>query len=195
MANYPTSIPSFTNKNPGQTIAAAHMNAVQEEIVAIGSGLLQGTAPLNSSNSTLANLSVTGGSTVAGSLGVGVNLNVLGAASVGGNSTIAGSLTVSGGVAVGANMSALGSLSLGQNCTIAGAVVVGGNVTVATGQVTALTLAGQINANNANLVIVNIVTSTGAAAGGAATLPATVGGYIKATLNGSTYMIPYYPSS
>lgn len=195
MANYPNAIPSFSNKSPGQTIAAAHINSAQDEIVAIGSGLLQGTAQLNSSNSTVANLSVLGGSTVALSLGVGVNLSVLGAASIGGNSTIAGSLTVSGGVAIGANASALGSLSVGVNCTVVGALVVGGNVTVATGQVTALTLAGQINANNANLQVVNVVTSTGAAAGGVASLPATVGGYIKTTLNGSTVMIPYYPSS
>lgn len=74
MANYPTSIPSFTNKSAGQTIASAHINSLQDEVVAIGSGLLQGTAPLNSSNSTVVRLSVTGdlsvigGSTLSGPL-------------------------------------------------------------------------------------------------------------------------------
>lgn len=66
MANYPTSIPSFTNKSAGQAIGSAHMNAVQDEIVAIGSGLLQGTAPLASSNSTVLSLAVQGPLTMRG---------------------------------------------------------------------------------------------------------------------------------
>jgi hypothetical protein len=68
MANYPTSVPSFSNKSAGQTIAASHVNDLQDEVVAIGSGLLQGTAPLASSNSTVARLSVLGNSTLAGGL-------------------------------------------------------------------------------------------------------------------------------
>jgi hypothetical protein len=42
MANYPGSAPSFSDKSPGQTIASAHMDAVQDEITAIGSALLAG---------------------------------------------------------------------------------------------------------------------------------------------------------
>lgn len=64
MANYPTSAPSFSNKSAGQSIASAHINAIQDEVVAIGAGLLQGTAPLASSNSTVAALSVAGNSTL-----------------------------------------------------------------------------------------------------------------------------------
>lgn len=80
-ASYPTSIKSFTTKNTGDAIQAAHINDLQDEVAAIEQGLLGGTAPLNSSNSTLATLSVTGGSTLA-------------TLQVGGNSTIAGTLTV-----------------------------------------------------------------------------------------------------
>lgn len=44
MANFPASIPSFTTKNdgPGNKINAAHMNAVQDEIVQIGTDLISG---------------------------------------------------------------------------------------------------------------------------------------------------------
>lgn len=40
MANYPTSIPSFPARTAGQTIGSAHMNGVQDEIVAIGTVLV-----------------------------------------------------------------------------------------------------------------------------------------------------------
>lgn len=80
-ASYPTSIKSFTTKNAGDTIQPAHINDLQDEVAALEGGLLNGTAPLNSSRSTLASLSVSGGSTLA-------SLQVTG------NSTIAGTLTV-----------------------------------------------------------------------------------------------------
>ena len=38
-ANYPTADPSFTNKSAGQQIQSAHVNALQDEVVAIGSAL------------------------------------------------------------------------------------------------------------------------------------------------------------
>src|SRR6478609_3742485 len=53
MANYPTSTPSFTNKSNGQTIDASHINSIQDEVVAIGGGLLNGLAhPLMSTSLT-----------------------------------------------------------------------------------------------------------------------------------------------
>lgn len=79
-ASYPTAVKSFTVKNAGDTIQPAHLNDLQDEVAAIEGGLLNGTAPLHSSNSTVANLSVSGGSTVA-------HLQA-------GDSTIAGTLTV-----------------------------------------------------------------------------------------------------
>ena len=63
-ASYPTSVKIFTTKSAGETIDAAHINDAQDEINAIEAGLLNGTAPLNSSGSTLATLSVTGNSTL-----------------------------------------------------------------------------------------------------------------------------------
>ena len=162
MANYPNAIPSFSDKSPGQTIASAHMDAVQDEIVAIGSGLLQGTAPLNSSNSTLANLSVTGGSTIALSLAVGVNASVLGALSVGGNSTIAG------------------TLSAGNISVAAGQIVTNTFFTNA------------YNMNNTNMTISNVPTVSSGNAGAAEALPATPAGYLRVTINGSTRVIPFY---
>lgn len=44
MANYPGTVPSFTAKSPGQTITAAGINAIADEVVAIGGGLLNGFA-------------------------------------------------------------------------------------------------------------------------------------------------------
>lgn len=40
MANYPTSAPSFTTKNNGDTIQATHIDGLQDEVVAIGSALI-----------------------------------------------------------------------------------------------------------------------------------------------------------
>lgn len=67
MANFPTSVTTFANRSAGQAIASAHINSVQDEINAIEDGYLNGTARLNSSNSTVTNLSVAGGSTFVGS--------------------------------------------------------------------------------------------------------------------------------
>lgn len=39
MANYPTSDPSFASKSAGQVIQPSHVNALQDEVVAIGSAL------------------------------------------------------------------------------------------------------------------------------------------------------------
>jgi hypothetical protein len=101
MASYPGAVKSFTTKNAGDTIQPAHINDVQDEVAALEDGLLNGTAPINSSritapsaqitnatvtnlsvtsfafpaNSTLTNLNVTGGSTLA-------SLNVAGMSSL-----------------------------------------------------------------------------------------------------------------
>jgi len=70
MASYPGAVKVFTARNAGDVIQPSHVGDLQDEVNAIESGLLQGTAPLNSSNSTVVNLSVTGNSTIAGSLTV-----------------------------------------------------------------------------------------------------------------------------
>lgn len=65
MPSYPTSVFAPSAKSAGQTIQHTHVNDLQDEVVAIESGLRTGTAPLNSSGSTMTSLSVTGGSTFA----------------------------------------------------------------------------------------------------------------------------------
>jgi hypothetical protein len=85
-ASYPTAVKSFTTKSAGDTIQGSHINDVQDEVAAIEGGLLNGTAPLNSSNSTLANLSVPGVSTFTGNVTMAGTLTV--------NKIVSTSLTV-----------------------------------------------------------------------------------------------------
>lgn len=68
MASFPDSIFSPASKNTGDTIQASHVTDLDGEVVAIEQGLRNGTAPLNSSNSTLTALSVSGNSTFTGSV-------------------------------------------------------------------------------------------------------------------------------
>lgn len=63
MASYPASVKTFTTKSDGagNKIFASHINDLQDEVNAIESGLLNGTAPLNSSNATVNTLTVSSG--------------------------------------------------------------------------------------------------------------------------------------
>jgi hypothetical protein len=121
MANYPTSDPSFPTRTAGQTIASAHINAVQDEVVAIGSalrgtlahglsvstgGLTVSTGSVNLGGpSSLATLQVNGGSTFAApvvlSAAATLQVNALSTfaqeVTFSSNVTIGGSLTVTGG--------------------------------------------------------------------------------------------------
>lgn len=67
MASYPAAVWAPTTKNPGDKIASAHIDDIQNEIIAIEDGLLNSKAPLNSSNATVNTLSVAAGSTFVGS--------------------------------------------------------------------------------------------------------------------------------
>lgn len=71
MASFPTSPKSFVSRSAGDVIQPSHMNDVQDEVNAVQAGYLNGTARLNSSNSTVAALSVTGPSTLASSITIG----------------------------------------------------------------------------------------------------------------------------
>lgn len=62
-ANYPGADPSFATKNAGDTVQAAHVNALQDEVVAIGAAL-RGT--LTHKVTTSQTLEVTGASTFTG---------------------------------------------------------------------------------------------------------------------------------
>jgi hypothetical protein len=71
MASFPGSVKTFAVRSNGQTIADTWFNDADDEITAIEDGLRNGTAPLNSSNSTFAALNVTGLSTFAGNVTLG----------------------------------------------------------------------------------------------------------------------------
>lgn len=68
MASYPNAVKTFTTKSDGagNKIFASHINDLQDEVNAIEAGLLNGTAPLNSSGSTVNTLSVSSNSTFGG---------------------------------------------------------------------------------------------------------------------------------
>ena len=115
MASYPTTVKTYATRNNGDTIQPAHVNELGDEITAIEDGLINGTAPLNSSKSTLATLNVTGNSTLAGSVNAGNStINNL---SVTNNSTFAGSINV--------GASTFATLSVTGVATFSGPVVLG----------------------------------------------------------------------
>lgn len=91
MATFPGGVYSPATKSNGQTIDASHINDLQAEVTAIEGGYLNGTAPLNSSASTVAALSVAGGSTLT-TLTAGAS--TLASLSVTGNSTLGSSVTI-----------------------------------------------------------------------------------------------------
>jgi hypothetical protein len=64
MASYPTSVKVFGTKAAGGTVEASHINDLQDEVNSIEGGLLNGTAPLNSSGSTCASLNVSSNVTI-----------------------------------------------------------------------------------------------------------------------------------
>lgn len=67
-AQYPNAVKTFTSRNAGDIIQPSHVNDLQDEVNAIEAGILNGTAPLNSSNSTVRALHVTANSTIGGNL-------------------------------------------------------------------------------------------------------------------------------
>lgn len=82
-ASFPGSVKTFTTKAAGNTIQAADVNDLQDEVNAVEDGLINGpltlarlqvtggttlVGPLNSSASTLASLSVTAGTTLGGAV-------------------------------------------------------------------------------------------------------------------------------
>ena len=109
MANYPSADPSFSAKSAGQTIASAHVNALQEEVVAIGAALR-------------------------GTLQHDVTLAAAKSLNVGGNSTFSGAAVFSSGVTVssGGLTVSTGNVSLGQNLQVTGTSTFTGAVTFST---------------------------------------------------------------
>ena len=101
MASFPGSVKSFASRSNGQSIDASHVNDLQDEVNALEDGYLNGTARLNSSNSTCTNLSVGGGSTL-NSLAVSTG------ATFSGPVTLSSAVTINGAVTFGSS----GSMTL-----------------------------------------------------------------------------------
>lgn len=134
MPSFPNSIFSPASKNTGDTIQAAHVTDLDSEVVAIEQGLRNGTAPLNSSNSTFAALAVSGASTFTGA--VTFNGPVTFSTTVTGisNPSTFASLQVTGGSTlntVTAGASTLASLSVSGASTLASAVIGASTTTLA----------------------------------------------------------------
>jgi len=83
MAEYPGAVKNFTTRNAGDTIQPAHINDLQDEVTAIESGLLNGTAPLTSSNTIVNQLGLA--APVKGELLVGSTSTYLTRLTVGSN--------------------------------------------------------------------------------------------------------------
>jgi hypothetical protein len=64
-ASYPGAVKTFASRSAGQTIEPSHVNDLQDEVNAIEDGLLNGTAPLTSSNASVNRLQVSSNSTFA----------------------------------------------------------------------------------------------------------------------------------
>lgn len=136
MASYPNSVKSFASRSPGQVIGSAHINDLQDEVNAVESALVNGPInlqastvaslsvtggstlnALTSSNSTLANLSVTGGSTIAGALTAGNS--TLANLSVAGGSTLSG-LNVTSTATFASSVNMAGSATISSVATVGG---------------------------------------------------------------------------
>lgn len=108
-ASFPNAVKTFTSRSAGQTIAASHINDLQDEVNAIESGYLNGTAPITASNATVNRITVSSLCAVSSlSVAAGASMSsllVTGNIDVAGNSTFQSNLTVGGslGVNTGAN--------------------------------------------------------------------------------------------
>jgi len=212
-ASYPTAVKSFTSKSAGDTIQPAHINDLQDEVAAIEGGLLSGTAPLNSSRSTLASLSVTGNSTLA-ALTAGAStlasLSVTGACTLASaqiaKSTVA-DLVVSGGLTVGAstftslqagnstvtNLTAA-NVAVSSNCTVTGGLTVAGGSTLGTIQAGDSTLAnltvssaatvGSLSAGNSTAANLSVSSNCTVVGGLTVTGGSTLGALQVGTVSG-----------
>lgn len=144
MASYPTSVKTFTSKadGAGNKVFAAHVNDLQDEVTAIEDGLLNGTAPVNSSRVTAASLQVAANSTILGSLTVGTDVGIQGSLLVATNIVSSGGLNVAGGSTLSTN------------------VVMGAAVRMTSERSTTLSTGDTHNLNVAGLAFLHVVTNS-----------------------------------
>jgi hypothetical protein len=96
---FPGSVFSFTNKSAGQTIQSATINDLQNELTAVENALVNG--PLTLPASTVASLSVAGGSTFVGA--VTMTGGIASTASFASSVTFSSGVTINGAMAFGSS--------------------------------------------------------------------------------------------
>lgn len=143
MAGFPTAVQAFTVKQDGVDYPqASHINLLQTEVGAIETALI--TGPISLPASTLASLSVAGGSTLAGTLSAGnstlANLSVTGGSTFAGvkfNSTVSfgSSVTFATGITSSGTFKPVGLSSLTAIPTMD---VSGYSLTLASGESTTI---------------------------------------------------------
>lgn len=104
MASFPSAVKVFASRSDGQVINASHVGDLQDEVSAIEDGLINGTAPLNSSAVTAARLNVSGNSTFTGSAVFSSNVTVTLALT-------AGSVTSTGSIQTSSNVNSSGQIT------------------------------------------------------------------------------------
>ena len=105
MASFPTSVKTWTALvDASDYPEATDLNTVYDEVTAIETGYLTGTAPLNSSASTVASLSVSGKSTFAGDIAC---TGTIGTSAARVKTLWVGQLEASSGTGVSSNSSAI----------------------------------------------------------------------------------------
>jgi hypothetical protein len=105
MASYPGAVKAFPARSNGQTIDAAHVGDLQDEVNAIEDGLINGLQhPLSVAGAVTVS---TGGLTVStGNVVLGQNLSVAGTSTLVGDVAITGALTVGGAQVTGGTLPA-----------------------------------------------------------------------------------------
>lgn len=166
---YPTSVQTFATHNKDDTIEGEHVNTLQTEVNAIEDGLLNATARLNSSNSTVAALSVTGGSTFAGALTCSSGVRASGSTSSFGSSVTFGSgLNVSSGALVASS-----GFTASTGSTLSGPVTLGAGIVSTASFASSVTFSSGVSVSTGALTLGQgqiVFPATQVAAAGANTL-------------------------
>lgn len=120
-ASFPSSVKSFTTKLAGDTIQAAHINDLQDEVTAVETDLLNGfqhhllftdnTYDIGQSGATRPrHLYLAQNATIGGTLGVT------------GNSTLSGTLGVTGAATLSSTLGVTGATTLSSTLAVTGAI-------------------------------------------------------------------------
>ena len=171
MANYPTSVSSFTTKNSGDTIAASHVNDLQGEVTAIEDALKNGTAHnLKPSANATYDLGISGTAWRDGfftrNVTIGGTLAVTGAATIGGLPVL---LKANSGTSTNASAENVDTIAI-SGLTAKDTIVVYANM----GSVAQITTSPLLYNSTDAVTIVNITAGNDIAAGAFIATHATI---------------------